>query len=133
MWSSRSDSSCGDAGDRDAGPHRDDLGDLLLVDRRLVAATCACHSARSVVDRLARRSPRPRAGVAASSYSWSLIAASFSFVIALELLLRLAQARAARTRGAGGRATAASSIRSIALSGQVAVGDVADRQVGRGA
>ena len=38
----------GDPGDRDAGPHRDDLGDLLLVDGRLVAETWRCHSARSV-------------------------------------------------------------------------------------
>ena len=27
----------GDAGDRDAGPHRHDLGDLLFVDHRLLA------------------------------------------------------------------------------------------------
>jgi hypothetical protein len=37
-----------DARHRDAGPHRDDLGDLLLVDLGASPAMVACHSARSV-------------------------------------------------------------------------------------
>ena len=52
----------GDAGDRDAGPHRDDLGDLLLVDGRLVAADLRLPLGPEPLDGLARRSPRPRAG-----------------------------------------------------------------------
>ena len=50
----------GDARDRDAGPHRDDLGDLLLVDGRLVAADLRLP--------LARGASRPsRAAVASAS------------------------------------------------------------------
>src|SRR6185503_18479735 len=65
----------GDTGHRDARPHRDDLGDLLLVDRRLVAADLRLPlgpESRDVASASRRR--------AASSYSWLLIAASFSFV-----------------------------------------------------
>ena len=43
----------GDAGDRDAGPHRDDLGDLLLVDRRLVADDLGLPLGAERIDRLA--------------------------------------------------------------------------------
>ena len=43
----------GDAGDRDAGPHRDDLGDLFLVDRRLVARDLRLPLGALGVDRLA--------------------------------------------------------------------------------
>ena len=70
----------GDAGDRDAGPHRHDLGDLLFADGRLLGG----HLRPATPMR--RPSTRP-SGVAsasrrraASSYSWALIAASFSFV-----------------------------------------------------
>ena len=52
----------GDAGDRDAGPHRDDLGDLLLVDRRLVAGDLRLPLGALGVDATRGRSPRPRAG-----------------------------------------------------------------------
>ena len=57
----------GDAGDRDAGPHRDDLGDLFLVDGRLVAATWRLPFGAELVDAFARgrlglaeRRPPPR-------------------------------------------------------------------------
>ena len=106
-----------DAGDRDAGPHRDDLGDLLLVDLRLLAADlppatrCAAASTRSRgVASASRR-------FAASSYSCALIEASFSLVI------RSSSFWASRSAGGADewrRRTRlpASSIRSIALSGR---------------
>jgi hypothetical protein len=89
MWSSRSDllRRCGD---RDAGPHRDDLGDLLVPTDGWSPEPWACHSARSSSTRSlgGRLRLAQRRGL---SYSWLLIAASFSFVIRSRLLLRLAQ------------------------------------------
>src|SRR5439155_10766436 len=41
-----------DPGDRDAGPHRDDLGDLLFIDGRLVAADLRLPLAPELLDRL---------------------------------------------------------------------------------
>ena len=129
--SSRSDSSCGDAGDRDAGPHRDDLGDLLLVDRRLRRRDLsACHSARSLSTRLAGR------GLGLAQVRGLLVLLGVDRRVLLlgdpvELLLRLAQ------RGRRGRVAQADAAGGLVdqvdrLVGQVAVGDVADRQVGRG-
>ena len=55
------DSSLGDARDRDAGPHRHDLGDVLLGDRRAARRTRACHLGAQLVDALlAAASPRGR-------------------------------------------------------------------------
>ena len=108
----------GDAGDRDAGPHRDDLGDLLLVDRRAASPEMLrLPLGAQRVDALAGGRLAPRAASAASSYSWSLIAASFSLVI------RSSSFCASRSSGGADewrRRTrlAASSIRSIALSGR---------------
>ena len=107
----------GDAGDRDAGPHRDDLGDLLLVDRRLVARDLRLPLGALGVDRSRGAVASASRSVAASSYSWLLIAASFSLVIRSRSFCASRRAGGAdawrrRTR------EAASSIRSIALSGR---------------
>ena len=118
MCSSRSDSSLGDARDRDAGPHRDDLGDLLLADRRAGR----------------RRSSPATRRAALSTFSLTVASASRSVGGLLVLLvvdrrvLLLGHAApapsapraatAGRTRGGGGRGDAASSMRSIALSGR---------------
>ena len=121
----------GDAGDRDAGPHRHDLGDLLLADRRLVAGhrapatRCAASSTCSLAVASASRS------VAASSYSWLLIAASFSLVTRSRSFCASRRAGGAdawrrRTRRGGLVDEVDRLVR------QVAIGDVADRQVGRG-
>ena len=131
MWSSRSDSSCGDARDRDAGPHRDDLGDVLLVDRRAGRPRPAPATRRGALDASRGPSPRPRAGVAASSYSWSLIAASFS------LVTRSSSFWASRRAGGADAVAQADADCGLVdqvdrLVRQVAVGDVADRQVGGG-
>ena len=106
----------GDAGDRDARPHRDDLGDLLLADRRLVGRDLGLPlgpEPSTVSFAVASASRR----VAASSYSWALIAASFSLVIR-------SRSRCASRRAGGAEAwrrrtrLAASSMRSMALSGR---------------
>ena len=81
----------GDAGDRDAGPHRDDLGDLLLVDRRLVAGDLRLPLGTERVDADSRAVASASRSVAASSYSWLLIAASFSFEIRSRSFWRLAE------------------------------------------
>ena len=63
----------GDAHQRDAGPHRDDLGDVLLGDVR--SLRCACSSFQSCSSLLMRsRSLRSRSrSSAASSYCWPAI------------------------------------------------------------
>ena len=89
--------------------------------------TVDCQSARSL-STFSREVASASRSVAACSYSWALIAASFSLVIRSSSFCAVRSSGGAeewrrRTR------LAASSMRSIALSGQVAVGDVADREV----
>ena len=92
--------------------------------------TVACHSARSVSTcSLAVASDSRR--VAASSYSWLLIAASFSLVI------RSSSFWASRSAGGADAVAQPDARRGLVdevdrLVGQVAVGDVAGRQVGGG-
>ena len=121
----------GDARDRDAGPHRDDLGDLLLVDRRRVAGDRGLPLAAEGVDLLAQR------GLVLAELGRGLVVLGVDRAVLLlghpvELALRLAQRR---RRGGVAEADAAGGLVDEVdrLVGQVAVRDVADRQVRGGA
>ena len=90
----------------------------------------ACQAVRSV-STCSREVASCSRRVAACSYSWALIAASFSLVIRSRSFCRGAQL------GRGGRVAEADAARGLVdevdrLVGQVAVGDVADREVGGG-
>ena len=120
----------GDAGDRDPGPHRDDLGDLLFVDRRLVARDLRLPLRALGVDRLAGG----RLGLAQGRGLLVFLVVDRRVLFLgdpLEVLLGLAQGR---RRGRMAQADARGSLvdQVDRLVRQVAVGDVADRQVGRG-
>ena len=120
----------GDARDRDARPHRDDLGDLLLADGRLVAGDRGLPLGAQRVDllldgrlRLAQR----------RGFLVLLVVDRRVLLLgdALQLLLRLAQG------GRGGGVAEADARRGLVdevdgLVRQVPIGDVADRQVGGG-
>ena len=117
----------GDPRDRDAGPHRDDLGDVLLVDLRLVGRTWRL----PLVARSCRRVSRAVASGRAARRLLVLLVVDRRFLLlgdALELLLRLAQGGRR-----GGMAQADARRRLVdqvdRLVRQEAVGDVADRQV----
>ena len=120
----------GDARDRDAGPHRDDLGDLLLADGRLVAGDRGLPLGAQRVDLLldGRLSLAQRRG-----FLVLLVVDRRVLLLgdALQLLLRLAQRR---RRGGVAEADARGGLVDEVdrLVGQVAIGDVADRQVGGG-
>ena len=112
-----------DPGDRDAGPHRDDLGDLLLVDRGLVAGDLGLPVAAELLDVLAGR----RLGLAQARGLLVLLVVDRRVLLlrdAVQLLLGLAQ------RGRRGRVPEADARRGLVdqvdgLVGQVAVRDVA--------
>ena len=130
MLSSRSRLLLGDPGDRDAGPHRDDLGDLLLVDRRLVARDLGLPLGPLGVDGLARG----RLRLAQGRRLLVLLVVDRRVLLlgdAVEVLLRLAE------RGRRGRVAQADARGRLVdqvdrLVRQVAIRDVADRQVGGG-
>ena len=131
MWSSRSDSSCGDARDRDARstsrrpgrspPRRRSAG------RRRSSSATRCGASRRLSRAVASASRR-------RGRLLVLLVVDRRVLLlgdAVELLLRLAQ------RGRRGRMAQADARRGLVdevdrLVRQVPVGDVADRQVGRG-
>ena len=120
----------GDARHRDARPHRDDLGDLLLVDLRLVARDLRLPVGAQRIDHLARG----RLGLAQGRGLLVFLVVDRRVLLLgdpLEVLLRLAQG------GRRGGVTQPDARGRLVdqvdrLVGQVAVGDVADRQVGGG-
>ena len=117
----------GDAGDRDAGPHRHDLRDLFLVDRRLVARHLRLPLGALGVDALAGG----RLGFAERRGFLVLLVVDRRVLLlgdAVEILLRLAQGRG---RGRMAQADARGGLVDEVdrLVRQMAVGDVADRQV----
>ena len=120
----------GDARHRDAGPHGDDLGDLLLVDRRLVAGDLRLPLAAERVDLLlgaALQLAEPRRLVVLLGVDRGVLVPPET----LQLLLRLAQRRG--RRGVAQADPAGGLVDQVdRLVRQVAVGDVADREVGGG-
>ena len=120
----------GDAGDRDAGPHRDDLGDLLFVDRRLVAGDLGLPLGAQRIDRLAGG----RLGLAQRGGLLVFLVVDRRVLLLgdpLEVLLGLAEGgRRRRVAQPDARCRLVDQV--DRLVGQVAVRDVADRQVGGG-
>ena len=106
-----------DARHRDPGPHRDDLGDLLLVDDRLLPGQGRLPLGAERVDGLAGG----RLGLAQGRRFLVFLIVDRRVLLlgdAVELLLGLAQGGRRDSNGASGRGLPASSIRSIALSGR---------------
>ena len=113
------------------GPHRDDLGDLLLVDDRLLAGDLGLPLG---AERRRRALARGRLGLAQGGGFLVLLVVDRRVLLLgdpVELLLGLAQGgrrgRVAETDARGGLVDEVDR-----LVREVAVGDVADRQVGRG-
>ncbi len=120
----------GDARDRDAGPHRDDLGDLLLADGRLVAGHLGLPLGAQLVDLLLGGG----LGLAQRRRLFVFLVVDRRVLLLgdpVEVLLGLAQGgRRGRVAQADARGGLVDEVDRLVR--EVAVRDVADRQVSGG-